>query len=155
MSNPKPFKLFTIALFISVPPTQSELISRFVLYFLLEDSLTHQCTCKYALFCFTYLTIKYSDSNHLFWYVWDLLLLFNSESEVTQLCPTLWDPMECSLPGSSIHRIFPGKNTGVGCHFLLQGIFPIQGSNQGLLHLRQTLYCLSHQESSFYSILCF
>ena len=33
----------------------------------------------------------------------------------------------------------PGKNTGVGCHFLLQGIFPIQGSNPGLPHCRQML----------------
>ena len=40
---------------------------------------------------------------------------------------------------------FPGKSTGVGCHFLLQGIFPTQGSNPGLLHCRQTLYHLSHQ----------
>ena len=42
-----------------------------------------------------------------------------SESEVTQSCPTLGDPMDCSLPGSSIHGIFPGKSTGVGCHCLL------------------------------------
>ena len=41
----------------------------------------------------------------------------------------------------------PGKNTGVGCHFLLQGIFPTQGSNPGLPHCRQTLYPLSHQGS--------
>ena len=41
----------------------------------------------------------------------------------------------------------PSKNTGVGCHFLLQGIFPTQGSNPGLLHCRQTLYRLSHQGS--------
>ena len=34
---------------------------------------------------------------------------------------------------------FPGKDTGVGCHFLLQGIFPTQGSNLGILHLRQIL----------------
>ena len=40
---------------------------------------------------------------------------------------------------------FPGKNTGVGCHFLLQEIFPIQGLNPGLPHCRQTLYRLSHQ----------
>ena len=40
---------------------------------------------------------------------------------------------------------FPGKSTGVGCHFLLQGIFPTQGSNPGLLHCRQMLYHLSHQ----------
>ena len=38
-----------------------------------------------------------------------------------------------------------GKNTGVGCHFLLQGIFLIQGSNPGLLHCRQILYSRSHQ----------
>ena len=42
---------------------------------------------------------------------------------------------------------FPGKNTGVSCHFLLQGIFPTQGSNPGLPHCKQMLYCLSHQES--------
>ena len=39
------------------------------------------------------------------------------------------------------------KNTGVGCQFLLQGIFPLRGSNPGLLHCRQILYCLSYQGS--------
>ena len=38
-------------------------------------------------------------------------------------------------------------NTAVGSHFLLQGIFPTQGSNPGLLHCRQILYYLSHQRS--------
>ena len=42
---------------------------------------------------------------------------------------------------------FSGKNTGVDCHFLLQGIFLTQGLNLGLLHCRQTLYHLSHQGS--------
>ena len=37
---------------------------------------------------------------------------------VVQLCPTLCDPMDCSLPGSSVHGDSPGKNTGVGCHAL-------------------------------------
>ena len=41
---------------------------------------------------------------------------------------------------------FLGKNTGVGCHALLQGIFPTQRLNLGLPHCRQILYCLSHQE---------
>ena len=41
----------------------------------------------------------------------------------------------------------PGKNTGVGFHFLLQEIFQTQGLNPGLLHCRQILYRLSHQES--------
>ena len=41
----------------------------------------------------------------------------------------------------------PGKNTAVGCHSLLQSIFPIQGLNLGLLHCRQSLNHLSHQGS--------
>ena len=48
---------------------------------------------------------------------------------------------------------FQGKIIGVGCHFLLQGIFPTQGSNPGLSHCRQTLYHLSHQRSPFLSLL--
>ena len=43
---------------------------------------------------------------------------------VTQSCPTLCDPMDCSLPGSSVHGIFSGKNTGVGGLFLTQGSNP-------------------------------
>ena len=50
-------------------------------------------------------------------------------AKVLQLCPTLCDPMDCSQPGSSVHGDSSGKNTGVGCHALLQGIFPTQGLN--------------------------
>ena len=64
---------------------------------------------------------------------------------VTQSCPTLCDPMDYSLPGSSVLGDSPGKNTGVGCHDLLQGIFPTQGLNPGLPHCRQILYHLSYQ----------
>ncbi|WP_410920937.1 hypothetical protein, partial [Pseudomonas aeruginosa] len=42
---------------------------------------------------------------------------------------------------------FPGKSTGVGCHFLFQGIFPTQESNPGLTHCRQILYYLSQQRA--------
>ena len=42
---------------------------------------------------------------------------------------------------------FPGKSTGVGCHFLPQGIFLTEESNQGLMHCRLILYQLSHQGS--------
>ena len=55
--------------------------------------------------------------------------------------------MDWSPPASSVHEDSPGKNTGVGCHALLQGIFPTQGSNPGLLYHRWTLYCLSHHGS--------
>ena len=71
---------------------------------------------------------------------------------VTQLCPTLcnsmdwsWQPTRLLYPWN-----FPGKNTGVGCHALLQGLFPIQGLNPGLSHCRWILYHLSHEGSANY-----
>ena len=61
------------------------------------------------------------------------------------------------VPNSATHGLqptrlfcpwdFPGKDTGMVCHFLLQGIFLTQGSNLGLLHCRQALYQLSYQGS--------
>ena len=75
------------------------------------------------------------------------LVLSSEAKKRSQLCLTLCYPTDCSPAGSSIHGIFPGKNTGVGCHFLFQGIFLTQGSNLGLLHCRQTLYHLNHSEA--------
>ena len=66
---------------------------------------------------------------------------------VTQSCLAFCDPVDCSPPGSSVHGDSPGKNTGVGCHALLQGIFSTQRSNPGLLHCRWIFYHLSHQGS--------
>ena len=59
--------------------------------------------------------------------------------EVTQSCLTLCDPTDCSPPGSSVHGDSPGRNTGVGCHALLQGIFPTQASNPHHLHCKGIL----------------
>ena len=62
---------------------------------------------------------------------------------VSQICPALCDPMDCNPPGSSLYGISQAKNTGVGCHFLLQGIFPTLGLNWHLLnhlHCRWILY---------------
>ena len=56
-------------------------------------------------------------------------------AKLLQSCPTLCDSMGYSLPGSSVLGDSPGKNTGVGCQTLLQGIFPTQESNLHLLHL--------------------
>ena len=50
---------------------------------------------------------------------------------------TLWDTMDCSPPGFSVHGDSPDKNTGVGFHALLQGTFPTQGLNLCLLSLLQ------------------
>ena len=61
------------------------------------------------------------------------------------------------IPWTVVHSLlclwdFPGKNIGVGCHFLLQGIFPTQGSNVGLLHFKLILYHLSHQGSPKHTV---
>ena len=66
---------------------------------------------------------------------------------VTQSGLTLCDPMDCSLPGPSVHGILQASNTGVDCHALLQGIFPTQGSNLRLLHCRQILNHIATREA--------
>ena len=80
----------------------------------------------------------------LIWGNWDLVQF----SSVTQSSPTLWDPLDCSPPGSPVHgSLVEGKTTGVGCHSLFQGIFPTQGLKLHLLHCRQILDHLSHEQS--------
>ena len=89
-------------------------------------------------------------------------------SPVIQSCLTLCDPMDCSTPGLPVHHQLlelvqthvhqvcdalqpshPLLFTYMGCHSLLQGIFPTQGSNPGLLYYRQILYHLSYQGSPY------
>ena len=100
------------------------------------------CSCHYESNCnFSHFIIFSDTPLSVLTTLW---VAVESESEVAQLCSTLCDPMDCSLlcPWD-----FPGKSTGVGCHFLLQRIFPTQGSNLGFPHCRQMLYHLSHQGS--------
>ena len=72
-----------------------------------------------------------------------MLQLLKQKVLVAQSCLTLCNPIDCSLPGFSVHGDSPGKTTGVGCHALLQAVFPTQGSNSGLPHCMQILYHLS------------
>ena len=79
------------------------------------------------------------------------VLPLSGKVSVTLSCRTLLQPhglLWCTEESTRLLCLWnsPGKNTGVGCHSLLQGIFPTQGSNLGLLHRRRILYCLSHQE---------
>ena len=76
-----------------------------------------------------------------------LLLLLSRFSHADSVRP---QPTRLPCPWDS-----PGKNTGVGCHSLLQGIFLTQGLNLGLLHCRWTPYHLSHQESPFLLLIKF
>ena len=98
--------------------------------------VSYHFTCSYSPWFLTSKT-----------YCWIWYVLFYVLCLVVQSCLTLFNPMDCGLPGSFVHGDSPGKNTGVGCHALLQGIFPTQGSNAGLPHCGKILYCLSHQES--------
>ena len=84
-------------------------------------SLSTHTHTSYILFIYIYIYIHTS----ICVYCYAVLCL------VTQSCPTRWDLIDCSPPGSSVRGDSPGKNTGVGCHALLQGIFPTQGSNPG------------------------
>ena len=68
------------------------------------------------------------------------LTVFMCVYSATQLCPTLCKPVDGSSPGSSCPWNLSGKNTGMGCHFLLQGIFPTQGLNP-------PLFCLLHRQA--------
>ena len=75
------------------------------------------------------------------------VILANSlkiKKDSTKSCLTLCDPMDCSLPGSSVHGILQAR---MGCHFLLQSISLTQESNPGLQHCRQILYQLSYTGS--------
>ena len=108
-------------------------------------------------FCYTTKWFSLYSFSYSFalWFIaryWIYFPVLYSACLVAQSCLTLCDPMDCSPPGSSVHGDSPGKNTGVGCHALLQGIFLTQGSNPCLLclmHCRQILYLLSHWRSPF------
>ena len=84
---------------------------------------------------------------------WNIWYLCSWKVLAVQLCLTLCDPMDCSLPGSPLHGILQARNTGVGSHSLLQWIFPTQGLDLGLPHCRQILYHLSQWLNEQWAIL--
>ena len=96
-----------------------------------------------------------SNPHLLHWQV-DSLTLSHQGSPYGLVCTKLLSHVQisvipwtlaCQAPPS---MGFPRKEYWLGCHFLLQRIFPTQRSNLGLLYCRQTLYCLSHQGSPIY-----
>ena len=79
-----------------------------------------------------------------------ITLYFSKSLRYSALCSVKSNPLPfCELQSTRLLCSWdsPGKNTGVGCHSLLQRIFPTQGSNPGLPDCKQILYCLSHQGS--------
>ena len=80
-----------------------------------------QCAIPYSLMILSGLLLS-----------WQYLIIIACvcAQSLAQSCPTLCNPVDYSPPGSSAHGIFPGENTGVGFHFLLQEIFSIQGQTR-------------------------
>ena len=72
---------------------------------------------------------------------------FKFDLKVAQSCPTICNPVDCSLPGFSVHGILQARILEWVTISFSRGISPTQGSNPGLPHCRQTLYHLSHQGS--------
>ena len=68
--------------------------------------------------------------------------IFKWKVKVAQSCPTLWDPMDYT-----VHGILQAQNTRVGSLSLLQGIFPTQGLNPGLLRCKWILYSWATREA--------
>ena len=91
---------------------------------------------------------KYTTKGLYYWLFSTLINIFTSGKKWS--CSVVCDCLR--IHGLQLTRLlcpwnFPGKSTGVGCHFLLQGIFLTQGSSLGLPHCRQRLYRLIHQGS--------
>ena len=121
---------------------------RSLAHYLIGSFIFLEFSCRSCLFIFEINSLKFIlFQSILSIYLGAVLCL------VTQSCPTLCDLMDGSPPGSPVHGDSPGKNTRVGCHALLQGVFPTQGWNPGLQIYRQILYCLIHEGSPYLSIL--
>ena len=101
-------------------------------------TITHTCNLEYAAQELFFTSLPCSP--------------FYMKVLIPQSCPAACNLMDCSLPGNFCPWNSSGKNTGMGCHFLLQWIFPTQESNLGLPHCRQILYHLSHQGSSLVTV---
>ena len=72
---------------------------------------------------------------------------------VSQLCPTLWDPMDCSPPVSSVHEVSQVRTLHWVVISFSRGIFPTQGSNPCLLHWQADSLSLSHQGNPAYILI--
>ena len=81
-------------------------------------------------------------------------LIYASESVSCSVVSDSWQPLGLESARLLCPWGSPGKKTGVGCNFLLQGIFLTQGSNPGLLDCRQNLYYVNHPGSPIYARHC-
>ena len=108
-----------------------------LLWYIFHNTITHPSSKTQCWDCLLDSSVY---SSFCFWSSSSMDLIPWSPIVKCQSLSCIWLCNLCPLDS-------PGKNTGVGCHSLLQGIFPTQGSNLGLLHCGRILYQLSHQGS--------
>ena len=116
----------------------------------------HEEIIMLLLFKLRILFILYWKSGLWVWTFWHTIIhsknpiYLKMKVLVVQLCLTIFDPRDCSLPGSSVHGIFQASTLKWVAISFSRGIFQTQGSNLGLPHCRQILYHLSRQGSPIY-----
>ena len=112
------------------------------------EEISHSCFIKTITFNVNR-TFKYLKIKEIIFYFVKLGLSYGCSEYVLCLVaqPCLFVTTWTGSPGSSVHGNSPGRNTGVGCHALLRGIFSTQWSNPDLLHYKQIHYHLSHRGS--------
>ena len=116
----------------------------------------HEEIIMLLLFKLRILFILYWKSGLWVWTFWHTIIhsknpiYLKMKVLVVQLCLTIFDPRDCSLPGSSVHGIFQASTLKWVAISFSRGIFQTQGSNLGLPHCRRILYHLSHQGSPIY-----
>ena len=130
-------KGLTTAATALIPASLSSIMrSRYLCALFHQEWITFPST--WSLHTCWFFPLEFSSLPFLWWWWFSGSVVSNS------LRPHGLQPARFLYPWDS-----PGNNTGVGCHFLLQGIFPTQESNPGLLHSRQILYQLSCEGSTF------
>ena len=120
----------------------------------LSISLPHHWQCFFKIANKTESILVYKEKKKhccvMGFYLWlpTAEVLYHLKCSCVLSCSVVANSLRLQeLQSANVHRDSPGKNTGVGCHALLQGIFPTQGLNPGLLHCRWILYQLSYQGS--------
>ena len=136
-----------------------------LLIFSLSISATPSQASLWTLFILPSFPLGFSDSSSQFsilytlnLYLWYLTLLWNTGSFCVCVCVcvcTLNQVQFFATPFAVAHQAtlswdFPGKNNAMDCHFLLQGIFPIQGSNQHLNHSQFTTSSWHFRQNSYF-----
>ena len=141
-----------------MPSNKSAMLSRFggrkwnsyIWYMYFCKSLRFHLNLIFQKFLMRQIEKKSLSLHRVVNWGWGMLFFFGFDLKasgglVAKSCPTLWDPMDYSLPGFSVHGIFQARILKWVAISFSRGFFPTQGLNLGLLLCKQILYQLSYQ----------